>query len=76
MWAAPFIPDFKRKVRLLEALMSPKSGGVWTQECTQALNEVLRVIKQRLTLAIADPLAPIQMYVATGPETGMAVMSQ
>ena len=34
LWAAPFIPDFKRKVRPLEALMSPKAGGVWTQECT------------------------------------------
>ena len=34
------------------------------------------MIERRLTLAIADPHAPLQMYVATSEETGMAVMTQ
>jgi hypothetical protein len=44
LWAAPFIPDFKDKVKPLEALLSPKGEGVWTQECTEALNEMLRAV--------------------------------
>lgn len=30
LWASPFIADFKRKVRPIEALLSPRSEGQWT----------------------------------------------
>ncbi len=59
LWAAPFIPDFKSKVKPLELLLSPKREGVWTQECTDALNMMLRTMEQRLTLAIANPYTPL-----------------
>lgn len=45
LWAAPFVPGFKERVRPLEALLSPKSAGEWTQECTAALNDILRVVE-------------------------------
>lgn len=76
MWAAPFIPDFKDKVRPLETLLSPKGEGVWTQECTDALNQMLRTVERRLTLAIADPYAPMHVYVSTSPTTGMVMITQ
>lgn len=76
LWAAPFIPNFKEHVRPLEALLSPKGEGVWTQECTEALNRMLRTIERRLTLAIADPYAPMQLYVSVGPATGMVIITQ
>lgn len=76
LWAAPFVPGFKERVRPLEALLSPRSAGEWTEECTAALNDILRVVEKRFTLAIADPHAPLQLAVSVGPETGMAVMTQ
>jgi hypothetical protein len=76
LWASPFIPDFKAKVRPIEALLSPKGVGEWTQECTEALNTLLRDVERRLTLAVANPYAPIQAYASLGAEAGMVVLTQ
>ena len=76
LWAAPFVPNFKEYVRPLEVLLSPKSSGEWTRECTEALNKVLRVIEERLTLAVADPHKHMDVGVSVGAETGMAVITQ
>ena len=75
LWASPFIPDFKAKVRPIEALLSPSSEGVWTERCTEALNGLLRDIERRLTLAIAEPETPLDVFVSLGPEAGMAVLT-
>lgn len=76
LWASPFIPDYKRKVRPIEALLSPSSSGEWTMECTLALNSLLRDVERRLTLTIAKPCEPVEIHVALGPESGMVVLSQ
>jgi hypothetical protein len=76
LWASPFIPGFKEKVRPIEALLSPRSEGEWTQECTTALNALLRDVEKRLTLAIANPHAPFQAYASLGEEAGMVVLTQ
>ena len=60
----------------IEKLLSPKGPGVWTEECTLALNKVLRCIEQRLTLATADPYAPMDVYVSVGDESGLAMLTQ
>ena len=60
----------------IENLLSPKGPGVWTEECTLALNKVLRCIEQRLTLATADPYAPMDVYVSVGDESGLAMLTQ
>lgn len=37
---------------------------------------MLRAIEHRLTLTIANPYAPMQVYVSTGPATGMVMITQ
>ena len=76
LWAAPFIPNFKQRIRPIEALLSPKSAGVWTQDCTDALNELLRIVERRFTLAIADPHQPLEVEVAVSTDTGLAMITQ
>lgn len=76
LWASPFVPNYKELVKPMEALLSPKSGGDWTGACTEALNRVLRVIEQRLTLAIANPDEPIHVFVDVGAGVGMGMLAQ
>lgn len=76
LWASPFVPNFKEKVRPIEVLLSPKSSGEWTEECTEALNDILRVVEKRLTLAVADPHSPMELYVSVGAATGLVVITQ
>lgn len=75
LWASPFVPDFKRLVGPIEKLLSPKGPGVWTEDCTCALNDILRRIEARLTIATADPYAPMSVYVAAGGESGLAMIT-
>ena len=42
-FAATFIPDFKRVIKPLVSLLSSRSDGRWTVECTDALNKVLHI---------------------------------
>ena len=44
-------------------LASPKSGGHWRQEHTDALNELGELVWRRLKLSLVDPASPLQMYV-------------
>ena len=74
--ASLFVPKFKEMVKPIEKLLTPKGPGVWTEVCTDALNSILRCIKQRLTLATADPYAPMEVYVSVGEETGLAIITQ
>jgi hypothetical protein len=60
------VPNFKELIRPIENLLSPKGTGAWTEECTAALNTILRCIEKRLTLATADPYAPMEVYVSVG----------
>jgi hypothetical protein len=76
LWASPFIPNFKERIQPIEQLLSPKGHGTWTEECTNALNDILRCIEQRLSLAVADPYEPMELYISIGPETGLVVISQ
>lgn len=70
------MPDFKEKIRPIEALLSPKGPGEWTAECTAALNDILRVVEQRITLAMADPYGPMDVFVSVGTDTGLAIITQ
>ena len=42
-FAQTFILDYKRIIRPLVALLSSKSNGEWSVECTQAVNQVLHL---------------------------------
>jgi hypothetical protein len=60
LWASPFIANYKELVSPIEKLLSPKSGGEWSEECTDALNQALREIEKRLAVWIADPDLPLK----------------
>lgn len=61
-WAAPFIPDYKRHVSPLEALLAATTSFEWTQECTDALNVMLRHVFSRLRLRLPDFSAPFRLH--------------
>ena len=44
LWASPFIPEYKRLVAPLEDLLSGNSPGIWTLECTDAVNKLTRLM--------------------------------
>ena len=44
LWASPFIPQYKKLVAPLEDLLSAGSPGEWGPECTEAVNELTRVM--------------------------------
>ena len=76
LWASPFIPDYKKKVAPIEALLSPSGPGAWTAECSAALNLLLRDVEPRLTLTIARPRDRVELHVSLGPTSGMVVLFQ
>ena len=62
-FASTFVADYKRKVAPLINLLSSKSGGQWTEEHTQALNELGEMIWQRTKLALVDMQRPLRLHV-------------
>ena len=44
LWASPFIPEYKGLVTPLEELLSGSSPGVWTAECTDAVNKLTELM--------------------------------
>ena len=34
LWCSGFVPEYKKLIAPVEALLSPKSDGKWTEECT------------------------------------------
>ena len=62
-FAAPFIPNYKKLVRPIEALLSRKGTAKWTSKCTDALNQLVAHIFQRLALRIADVSLPFTVYI-------------
>ena len=53
-FASQFIPDYKRVVKPLKALMSQTSDGRWTQECTDTLNYLVQQVLLRVKLSVVD----------------------
>ena len=49
---------------------------MWTEQCTQALNQLLEVIFRRYELAIPQLGAPLTLYLSTDKEVGVAVFPQ
>ncbi len=75
LWCSGFVPEFKQLVAPLEALLSPASDGLWTQECTQACNNLVQVIFSRITLHSADPYKPLVCYPSVQGEVGFVALT-
>jgi hypothetical protein len=44
VWASSFIPNFKHIVGPIEQLLGRKKGQLWDARCTEALNELARLV--------------------------------
>jgi hypothetical protein len=62
LWCSGFVPEFKKLIAPMEKLLSPASDGRWTQECTEACNQLVKVIFGRITLHQADVSLPLIVY--------------
>ena len=76
VWASSFIPGFKALVQPIEGLLSRKPGQLWDQRCTDALNELARLVFQRLQLGLADWSQPFQLHVEESRGVVQAVLTQ
>ncbi len=75
-FAAPFIPNYKKLVRPIEALLSRKGTAKWTSKCTDALNQLVAHIFQRLALRIADVSLPFTVYIGVEADQASVVITQ
>lgn len=66
LWCSHFVPRFKELVAPLEALLSPKGGGCWTEACTEAANRLVQVIFSQIQLHQADPYGVLHLYPSFG----------
>ena len=73
-YASAFVPDFKRHVRPIEALLR-WDGGDWKREHTDALNEIAELVYQRIRLGLVDFQQPTRIHVNTDASDGRAVMT-
>jgi hypothetical protein len=76
LWCAPFVPHFKQLVAPIEALLSPKAEGTWTEECTRAVNELVRVIFAQIHLHQADPYGALTFYPSAGDQVAFLAATQ
>ena len=75
LWASPFIVNYKVLVAPMEKLLSRTVEPVWTQECTDALNQMVKQIHHRMSLILADMSCPFKMYVDVGEEVFSIVLT-
>ena len=48
------MPDFKRMVKPITALLGEQGGGVWEARHTKALNAIAEVVYHRMKLGLVD----------------------
>lgn len=57
-------------------MLSPKHDGVWTEECTRCVNELVRVIFAQVHLHQADPYGKLTFYPSSGNEVAFLAVTQ
>ena len=62
LWASPFLPNYKRLIAPIEALLGAKGEVRWTQECTTSLNAIIAMIFLRLRVSTPDDKLPYRLY--------------
>lgn len=60
----------------LEQLLSSKNGSSWTKGCTEALNDLLSLVHQRLKLCLPDFQRPFHLYAEAGDGLFSAALLQ
>ena len=76
LYASPHLANFKAHIRPIEALLSGKGRVLWTEQCTQALNSLLRGVYARVRLVPADPAGALVMYPSVQGGVGFVACCQ
>ena len=74
--AGKFIPDFKRRVKLIMNLLGTKSKGVWRREYMDMLNQLMEVVFRHLQLGSYDAKKLIKIHVDADENDCSAVLVQ
>ena len=75
LWAAPFIPTYKRIVAPIEGLLACRGSVRWLLECTAALNELASIIFLRLRVSMPQEDQPFKLYPDFDHQVSMAVLT-
>ena len=75
LWAAPFIPNYKRIVAPIEGLLACRGTVHWTRECTAALNELASIIFLRLSVSMPQVDKPFKLYPDFDHQVNMAALT-
>ena len=73
MYASAHMPHYKHRVCAIEKLLMCKGEVRWTVECTQALNDLLRCVCNRVRLVSADPHGVLLLYPSVTEGFGFVV---
>ena len=57
LYVSPYVPKYKVIVASIERLLSAGGPTVWTEQCTEAMNQVLQWVFARVKLYTALPNA-------------------
>ena len=70
------MPDFKRMVRPITALLGDQGGGVWEARHTEALNAIAEVVYKRMKLGLVDMSCGVDVHMDADQQDYYAVQTQ
>ena len=70
------MPNFKRMVRPITALLGEQGGGVWEPRHTEALNAIVEVVYHRMKLGLVNILRGVDVHVDADQQDCCAVLTQ
>lgn len=76
LWCCPFVPEFKQLISPLEKILNPQHDGTWGEECTEAVNQLLKIIFGKITLHSAHPYRPVTVYPSAYDGVGFLAATQ
>ena len=77
-YCSRFCPRYNSTVTPLRQLLSKHGNNLWTRECTEALNKLIRVACDRMKLHLADWDLPFCLTIDINEEqtAGAVLLSQ
>ena len=69
------MPDFKRMVRPITALLGEQGGGLWEARHTEAFNAIAEVVYHRLILGLVDMSRGVDVHVDADQHDCCTVMT-
>ena len=62
-YASLFVPNYSKIVQPIVRLLGAKGDGMWTEEHTSCLNQIVTIVQQKIQLGHFDLLAPTYLHV-------------